>query len=179
MVWCGHLNSSPLGKSCTASNAFQCFYCSHVKVTNRSLFPFSIPYSTSPIDWFEITMTITLQISVYIKVGLFLGFFEVTLYEQRFTYSQVILGPIKYTPKPFREIATLNKSSGRLSIVSGDVTCARKGGSVGDEELQCWESKKAKPVIRTFKAVKSLGVSRSNVNALSFTCIQSESQRSE
>ena len=53
---------------------------------------------STPLDWFEITLTITVNISLYIKIGLYLGFVEITLFELRKDFNIVVLGPLKYTP---------------------------------------------------------------------------------
>ena len=151
-------------------------------------------------DWFEITLTITLNLAgmfehvckisktisliiypnshtflllaVYVKIGIFLGFFEITLFELREKFDLVILGPIKYTPDPFDPVAELDLSSGILYILESDVTCESKGGSMGQETIQCWETNSGNnPVIKTFENVKFIS---SPPNMVDLNCILSE-----
>jgi hypothetical protein len=119
----------------------------------------SFPTNSTPLDWFELTITITLTISVYVKVGIFinLGFVKVdiTIFEIRKDFNIVILGPLKLTPSPFGKVGRVS-SSGLLSLQMTDLLCESKGGSVGAEEIQCWEAGKDTPVIMTFTNVKAL-----------------------
>ena len=119
--------------------------------------------SLNPIDWFEVTLTITLNLSLYIKVGINAGFFQITLFEIRFDFNLVILGPLKYTPQPFDPVARVDENTGTLAVLLDDgmdVICESKEGTVSDERIQCWENDPGKknPVIMTFLNVKSLNV---------------------
>ena len=80
---------------------------------------------------------------------------EFTIYEMREDFKEVILGPLKLTPSPFEKVGSVS-SSGLLSLQKTDLLCESKGGSVGAEEIQCWEAGKSNPVIMTFKNVKTL-----------------------
>lgn len=53
---------------------------------------------STPLDWFEITLTVTIRLSVYIKIGIYIGFVEITLFTLRRDFSFVILGPLKRIP---------------------------------------------------------------------------------
>jgi len=104
-----------------------------------------------------------LNLFCYVKVGVFVtvplwGRVHLTLYELRATYTQVIM-TLYYEPQPFLPLAQ-KSSSGQLSLSAWDqsnnMTCASKGGSVGNEELQCWEKDSSTPIIQTFSGVRSL-----------------------
>lgn len=90
----------------------------------------------TPLDWFEITITIRLDITFYVKVGIFLnlGFvtIEFTVFEYRHTWSFFLLGPVKYQPEPFEVVADLD-SEGTLELNEPETVCESKGGSMGNE----------------------------------------------
>ena len=155
---------------------------------------------------------------MYVKIGLYLGFVEITLYEMRqgehlgchglfactrlmpfmdnhllFTpsflfppsyidFNLVILGPLKLQPKPFpgefdphakfpflsfctantiiacpTDMATLD-SSGQLSIVKDGLTCQSKGGTLGNEDIDCWHVINGISLIKSFKGVKTIKI---------------------
>lgn len=69
------------------------------ETSNGLVRPFELlALGTTPLDWFEITLTITVDLSVYIKVGIYIGFIDITIFELRKDFRFVILGPLKYTP---------------------------------------------------------------------------------
>ena len=96
---------------------------------------------SSPLDWFEITLTITLDVSIYLKVGIFisLGFakIEFTVYEKRWDYNFVLLGPLVYAPDPIEKIGETDTpgpmSLKTVDLLHPDLICESKGGSVGEE----------------------------------------------
>ena len=103
-------------------------------------------------------------------------------------WNIVLLGPLTLQPSPFDEVAEV-ESSGQLTLKMTDLICESKGGSVGAEELQCWEASNGNnPVIMTFKDVKKLnggglnarrlaerdGARKLQTNAFQFNCILSE-----
>ena len=118
------------------------------------------------------TLTITLTISVYVKVGLFLGFVEVTVYELRKDFNVVLFGPKKYIPSPFPKVERFNDSTKVMSVLLSSVNCESKDGTVADETIQCWQ-KKENPVIMT-----ELNVARieavGTLNDVDLNCILSE-----
>ena len=118
----------------------------------------------------------TLNLALYIKVGLMLGFVQVTVYEIRFEYNIVIFGPKKYLPTPFDKLAKLDDNTGLMtvSLKDEDVSCESKGGTVGAESISCWESRptKSNPMVVSYDGVKSVQVS-SGTKALSMNCILS------
>ncbi|EJK50116.1 hypothetical protein THAOC_30946, partial [Thalassiosira oceanica] len=117
----------------------------------------------NPLNWFTLRWQTDLNLFIYVKVGVFItvplyGRSHLTLYELRAAYTQVIMA-LYNEPQPFPPLAQ-KSSSGQLSLSewdpSNNVTCANKGGSVGNEELQCWETDSSAPIIQTFSGVRSL-----------------------
>lgn len=52
----------------------------------------------------------------------------------------------------------MDSATGELNILDDNLICESKGGAVGNEEIQCWESDKGdSSVIMNFKGVKSIG----------------------
>lgn len=70
-------------------------------------------------------MTVTLTISLYPEIWS-------SVYEQRWDFEFVLLGPFKYTPTPFDVVAEKD-SEGVLSLLMTNLICESKGGSVGEE----------------------------------------------
>ena len=61
------------------------------------------------------------------------------VFNESWRYRQLILGPFTYKPKPFPKLGNIG-SSGSLSLdATSEMTCESKGGSVGQEDLQCTE----------------------------------------
>lgn len=71
--------------------------------------------------------------------------------------------------KPFDPVGELDSSTGTLELATDEVlTCESKDGSVGAEEIQCWQTDAGdNPVIMTFKDVKSLQFDSSQRRLLS------------
>lgn len=107
-------------------------------VLKRYLFSCSMLYHR-----FEITVTITLIVEIYLKVGIFLdvGFtkIEFTVYEKTWDWEFILYGPEKFGPDPQKV-----KELGICQLIDGDlvfdwnsdtnnVICETKGGSVGEE----------------------------------------------
>ena len=114
----------------------------HMPCSNSYCFVASI--GSSPLDWFEITLTITLDVTIYLKVGIYisLGFtkIEFTVYEKTWDYQFILLGPLRYGPEPIEKLAETS-SSGTSSVQEvvlrvGDLICEHKGGSLGEEGEQ-------------------------------------------
>ena len=125
----------------------------------------------NPADWFEMTLTISVNLSVYIKVGIFAGFIEVVLYEKTWDFTIVILGPLKISPKLATKVAEMNTETGVMSAVLGtdQLTCESKrgaGSTVSNEEIQCWESEEDKdmPNIVSYENVKTVELTCSSSN---------------
>ena len=88
-------------------------------------------YHRNPTDWFEGSVSILLDLELYVRVP---GF-----YKNSWEFRQLILGPFTYKPKPFSKLGNIG-SSGSLSLdATSEMTCESKGGSVGQEDLQCTE----------------------------------------
>ena len=101
---------------------------------------------------------------IKIKVGFIK--IEFTVFEIRKEFNFVLLGPLTLRPKPFDHLATI--SSGNLALKTTGLICESKGGTVGAEEVQCWEaSNEVNPVIMTFKDVKKLDGGGLNLRRLS------------
>ena len=67
-------------------------------------------------------------------------------------------------------------SEGALNLDIPDLTCDSKGGSVGNEELNCWEaSNDSNPRIKRFKNVKNVGGGSSNRRLLNDGTLESAS----
>ena len=92
-------------------------------------------HTRNPLDWFEVRLTITLELAFYVKIGIFLklGFvtIEFVLFEFRLEYSIVLLSLYYHPPYPSPVGDT--DSSGNLSMEESDLACETKGGSVGNE----------------------------------------------
>ena len=92
-------------------------------------------FHSMPWDWFEIRLSIILELAVYVKVGLFinLGFttIEFILFEFRLDFSVVLLSlhfhPAYPTP------LGLESPSGDVTLAESDLACESKSGSVGRE----------------------------------------------
>ena len=109
---------------------------------------------------------------MYVKVGLFIGFIQVTIYELRKDFVLVIFGPKTYLPSPFDKVEKFNDSTKLMTILRSSVYCESKEGTVADETIQCWE-KKDNPVIMTELNVARLEASGSLSN-IDLNCILSE-----
>lgn len=136
--------------------------------------------------------------------------FGVPIFTFKLGFALVIIGPIKLKPLPFPPLGNTDDSSGLLELdfeSDEDLTCESKGklvicykiadmkggrsnfsligGSVGEEELQCWESSNnVNPKIMGFKNVDKLGgKTKQNINGgrrlqesgIQFNCLLSES----
>lgn len=105
-------------------------------------------------------------------------------------FSEVILGPITYVPEPFPHIAD-TLPTGELEIASSNnLICESKGGSIGAEDIQCWEKDSENPIIMNFQDVKKITLPDQQMfarrldklserqlqsDALQINCIKSES----
>ena len=110
---------------------------------------------------------------MYVKVGLFIGFVQVTIYELRKDFVLVIFGPKTYLPSPFDKVETFNQSTKVMTILRSSVSCESKEGTVADETIQCWEREKDRPVIMTELKVARLEAT-SSLNGIHLNCILSE-----
>lgn len=114
-----------------------------------------------PWDWFEIELSFGIIFNIRLTVGIIVFGQVIPVLRMKLGFSIVILGPFKLKPAPFTPIGGVDSSSGLLDIdlsTGNDLTCESKGGSIGEEELQCWESSNdVNPKIMSFKNVKKLG----------------------
>ena len=82
------------------------------------------------------------------------------IFRLKIGFSIVVLGPFEIKPPPVVPLGGVDPS-GELALdfdSGNDMTCESKGGGVGAEELQCWESSNdSNPKINTFKNVKNIG----------------------
>lgn len=87
-------------------------------------------------DWFEIKLTITLNLALFIQVGIFIkiGFIkvEIVLFEVRWEYQMNLLEPKNSRPRSITRIGRTS-SDGILNLQIPDMKCESKGGSVGEE----------------------------------------------
>jgi len=90
---------------------------------------------------------------------IFIGPFEITLYEYSYEVTVELIEPILLQPDPPLDIATLNKGTGDLVLTTskGPFLCTKLGGSLGEEEIECLAgTPKWKRRIRSFEPVKTI-----------------------
>jgi len=170
------------------------FYDPNPATSGGLIRPFElINISPNPLDWFEVTIKAYATISFYVQVGIFLGFFDIILYEYRVEFNIIIIDALKITPKLKGRVATkgplgevtvfcegcTDPKDRRLGSPQGEdshddneqLTCKHMGGGSGDETVQCWQSKKTYPIIGYFEQVSSLVAPKSL--ELTINCIAS------
>jgi len=151
------------------------FYDPFPETSGGLIRPFELlALGTTPLDWFELTFVLNLRLSLYVKIGIYLGFIKITFFKKQWTFVKPIVGPLKLTPKAFAPVAVLDAKSGVLTIKGGlgDVTCESKGGVIGAEAIQCWQTRRYPPIIRNFENVKS--VAAPAPISYHFNCLLSE-----
>ncbi len=136
------------------------FYDPNPATSGGLIRPFElINISPNPLKWFEVTISAYVNVAVYVKIGLFLGFFEITVFQWRKEFRITIVDSLKITPPPIGRIAKIGPTGTvAVSMSSSDITCKHMDGGSGDETVQCWESSKEYPVIGYFKQVRGLEV---------------------
>ena len=113
---------------------------------------------SSPLDWFEFTLSITLSVSISVEIGIYLGFIEITLFEIRTEFRLEIVPGLVFKPNPVVSLVVLDELTGVLSLSSdrveegGELNCFSRSGDVGDEEIECTSGN----LYRTFSGIKSL-----------------------
>ena len=112
---------------------------------------------SSPLDWFEIKLSIVLELSISIEIGIFLGFFEITLFEVGYGFTLAILPGKIFAPKPIQNLVELNEITKELRLFSDRVKsnsleCFSRSGDVGNEEIECVSG----DLYRTYSGVKNV-----------------------
>lgn len=126
--------------------------------TSRGLVrPFELlSVGSSPLEWFEFGLDISIIFSIYIKIGLYLGFFEVTLFKFEKSFNIPIAslkwhpeypnksgivknGELDVEPLPFTsggseifECTVMNRTSVGLE----NIECIRSSGDEANDEIQ-------------------------------------------
>lgn len=103
--------------------------------------PFELLTSGSnPLEWFEFGIQIFITISVFIKIGLFLGFIEITLFKYEVGFKFDLIPPLKFIPAiAGMPIQAAADGSLRLSGGSYDLECTGLEGTTGNERIECIE----------------------------------------
>jgi hypothetical protein len=111
---------------------------------------------TNPLEWFDISLVITLSLKISIEIGLFLGFLEITLFSYSVEFiieivdgvvgEPIITVLIEYDPL----LGELLLEADRIQ--DGVLECFSRSGDVGNEEIECASGK----LYRTYSAVKTL-----------------------
>lgn len=163
------------------------FYDPNPATSGGLIRPFEmVCISPNPLDWFEVTISAFVKVSFYIQVGLFLGFFEIVLFEYRLGVEFPLFDPIKITPNLPGRVATIDPA-GIVTIdfppSTGSVTCKHIDGGSGDEKVQCWQTDKNNPMINYLEKVSSLAINPSSSqrrlsggttpNTMTLSCIAS------
>ena len=105
----------------------------------------------SPLNWFEFDIEIYVFVGVSIEVGIFAGPFEITLYERRVEYSQLLLA-LTYIPALPDPLANITFGKLEFDPSNVNVTCTRLSGDLGQEEVECQSGKQ----FNNFKDVKDI-----------------------
>jgi len=97
---------------------------------------------STPDQWFEFSFEIFVAFSVYIRIGLFVGFIRITLFELEEGFEITLLGPIFRQPRGPPALIELDPS-GTLglgdAVVGGNgITCTSLAGVLGDEAVECF-----------------------------------------
>lgn len=162
------------------------FYDPNPATSGGLIRPFEmVCISPNPLDWFEVTISAFVKVSFYIQIGLFLGFFEIVLFEYRLGVEFPLFDPIKITPKLPGRVATIDPA-GIATIdfppSTGSVTCKHIDGGSGDEKVQCWQTDNNHPMINYLEKVSSLAINPSSsrpqlsggtTNTITLSCITS------
>ena len=114
---------------------------------------------STPDQWFEFTLEIYVNFGISIKIGIFLGPFEITVFEYRQEVQLPIIEPLLFQPKKPLGIATLNDETGELTLIAdkGPFLCTKLSGSIGDEEIECLAGpNKLTRRIKTYSPVKTI-----------------------
>jgi hypothetical protein len=151
------------------------FYDPNPATSGGLIRPFELfSISPNPLDWFEVTINAYVTISFYVQVGIFLGLFDIILYEYRVSFNIVIIDSLKITPQLKCRVATKDQS-GRIALATpcepDAITCKHIDGGSGDETVQCWTPEKEYPIIGYFEQVSSL-VAQEEMT-LTINCIES------
>jgi hypothetical protein len=117
------------------------FYDPYPDTSGGLVRPFEMfSFSKNPVDWFEFTVSLTLELFVSIKIGIFFGFGSITLYEYKITFSIELIPLLYIAPGAPDPIVTCNddKSMTILNLPgSKNIQCTSLDGSVGDETIEC------------------------------------------
>jgi hypothetical protein len=117
------------------------FYDPYPETSGGLVRPFEmLSFSLNIIEWFEFTVSLTLELSVAISVGIYLGFFEITLYERRETFSTELIPTLYFAPGKPEDIVVCNSDRNTMTLLDPGTTlleCTSLGGSLGDETIEC------------------------------------------
>ena len=96
--------------------------------------------SLNPFDWLEYELSMTLELSVSIQIGLFIGFFEVILYEYTKTWSIELVAGNTDVPDAPTQIVDCNADTNTMTLKDPGVEkleCTRLEGHLADENIEC------------------------------------------
>jgi len=131
-------------------------YDPYPDTSNGLVRPFELLSSgSSPLEWFEFGVQIYITISIYIQIGLFLGFFEIVLFEYRKEFKFNLIDPIIFTPALEAMPVNYDSASGVLVLAPGseELQCTSLSGTLGNEEIECVKGLG----IISFSGVRSIG----------------------
>lgn len=98
---------------------------------------------STPDEWFEFSFEIFVSFRVFIKIGIFAGFFSITLYTFEKSFDFTLLGPIFLQP-PAPDTLVEISSAGSLLLggaainAQSGIVCSSLAGSLGDEDIECF-----------------------------------------
>ncbi len=104
--------------------------------------PFELLTSGSnPLEWFEFGIQIFITISLYIKIGLFLGFVEITLFKYEVSFKFDLIPPLIFRPAiDGMPVEATDDGSLQLSASGADdLACTGLEGTTGNERIECIE----------------------------------------
>jgi hypothetical protein len=98
---------------------------------------------SGPLDWFTFSLEIWITIKLYIKIGFYAGFVEVTLWKYEKSFQFNIIDPLIFTPK--KPTPPVELSNGSLKLLSAgssassstQLECTGLDGTMGDETIEC------------------------------------------
>ncbi|GAX18396.1 hypothetical protein FisN_2Lh003 [Fistulifera solaris] len=139
--------------------------------------PFELLTSGSnPLEWFEFGIQIFITITLYVKIGLFLGFVEITLFKYEVSFKFDLIPPLLFVPA-IDGMPVSVTSSGSLQIsASGaeDLACTGLEGTTGNERIECFEGLG----VQDFTGIKSITDSSAIASIASETDVVYRNMRS-
>ena len=93
----------------------------------------------SPLTWFEFEVTIFLKARVFIEIGIYIGFIQITIFSLEKNFSLEIAS-FNFQPSLGDPCMSLNPTTGVLTLNTADFDnfdCTTLSGAPGNEEIEC------------------------------------------